>query len=319
MNDTQDFILKSAKGSKCIPIAEAHFKLMNYDVENTGVEKILPAYSNNSKFSKSDMHSNAIRCYLQNIPDLLVSRVNQKIVQSIFVECKYLGRTFINCLEDLSYQYYWQYRNIIYSDKIINSINHLFSDDCHNNEFKYFKLLTGHDLDSKEEIWESSSEFWRASSKFSNEWSKYEGDIPIEQKKFVYDYFISDYIFPNGSYFYEDVKVPCIIYLLVDESNMKNMILTLQQYLHHLQTILKEYNNWAASNDEHIYMEELESLIKCYKRLIESKDIPNVFVNYSFLPFWVPANCDILEKNNSEYFTGFSSKYEKIKVALLEK
>ncbi|QUH25554.1 hypothetical protein [Serpentinicella alkaliphila] len=91
MDRKDRFILNKLKGNLGESVAKTHFQLLGYSVNLIGIENIAIEYCMNLAFSKNDSISDAVQSHIQNMPDLLVSKNDNKIFKSFFVECKVCG------------------------------------------------------------------------------------------------------------------------------------------------------------------------------------------------------------------------------------
>ena len=113
-----DWHKNKTKGDFAEMICKRHFKIMGYEVYETGIEKLAPSFA---KLQSNNKYITNIKKYIQNIPDFLVVCPDTK--KASFVEAKY--RTIIDTkdeknlkkqLKEISKELHTKYNNLISQD-----------------------------------------------------------------------------------------------------------------------------------------------------------------------------------------------------------
>ncbi|URJ44469.1 hypothetical protein MF628_004195 [Paenibacillus polymyxa] len=303
MNDKDKFILNKLKGNFGENVAKTHFELLGYSVNLIGIENIAVEYCMNVEFSKKDSFSDAVQSYIQNMPDLLVSKNDHKLLKSFFVECKACG-TFPN-LEEKAYSLYWDYRNMIWTDRVPDDVINLLRD---NEEMYYSVLFDGMNPD---EVYDDSRTF----ECVFIEWKRYKFDYGPKLKKAAFECFLKHFTYfdtdiPSWDYVKLDfgipIKIPLIFYMVILDTSTSATKKNLKRYKDYLQ----KFNSLIEKEFKKNIISEL---IEEYENMINgSKEIPNVFCHYNLLPLWIPGNSSILSKYQDVYFKDFENAYNAI-------
>ncbi|PXW11848.1 hypothetical protein [Paenibacillus taichungensis] len=303
MNNKDRFILNKLKGDFGENVAKTHFELLGYSVNLIGIENIAVEYCMNVEFSKKDSFSDAVQSHIQNMPDLLVSKNDHKLLKSFFVECKACG-AFPN-LEEKAYSLYWDYRNMIWTERVPDDVINLLRD---NEEMYYSVLFDGMNPD---EVYDDSRTF----ECVFIEWKRYKFDYGPKLKKAAFECFLKHFTYfdtdiPSWDYVKLDfeipIKIPLIFYMVILDTSTSATKDNLKRYKDYLQ----EFNSLIKKEFKKNIISEL---IEEYENMINgSKEIPNVFCNYNLLPFWIPGNSSTLSKYQDRYFKDFENVYNAI-------
>lgn len=250
------------------------------------------------------MLSDAIQAHIQNMPDLLASKNDQGVMKSFLIECK--TYSYFPDLEQKSYDLYWDYRNVIWTDIIRDDIVELLRDD----EDKYYSVLF--EGMNPDEVFDDCRTF----ESLYIEWKRYKLKFGENIKVEAFNCFLKhfshfDSDIPEWSVcrlgFSIPIKVPMVFYMVILNNMSKYTDKSLKKYKSFLETYKKNEINKVKS-------EFIDDLINIYDDMINGKvEIPNVFINYNLFPFWIPANSYLLNSYHKEYFNQFDKSYEDIK------
>lgn len=304
MDDTE-FLLNKIKGDLCESVASTHFRLLNYNISKVGIENIAIDYCK-LYYGNSDDFNSSIKSYIQNIPDLLVSKSKKNNLLSIFIECKYRAKLddFIETSKDL----FWKYKNLLIKEDMKDKI---------------IKRLVAEEKSKRNGFDNDTSEEFDYLIGLNDIWAEYNNKGFDLYKLEVYEYYINQY-FVNTSIsktMAKDVKLPILFYVL-SKNISKSAITTYKNYLVELINSMKEpcmSKDYNFKTQEESYtvdeygniLNELLKLRDCYIGLNDGTlSCPCVFVSFSHFPFWVPANTNILSIFDNLYFKDFENSYK---------
>ncbi|QUH25555.1 hypothetical protein [Serpentinicella alkaliphila] len=147
------------------------------------------------------------------------------------------------------------------------------------------------------------------------EWNRYKFDYGPKLKKVAYECFLNHFTYfdtdiPTWNYIKLDfgipIRIPMIFYMVILDISTSNTKDRLEKYKCYLQ-------GFANLVKKEFKRNIVDELIVEYENMINgSSEIPNVFVHYNLLPFWIPGNSRLLSVYQEDYFKDFDKAYSDI-------